>query len=221
MPGQFKILFCFFLVLLSACSPQPSSAQRAQSLSQSSCTAPPALVDNWKKEVRREQGAPERMSDDDLERYVAVLRSDRIKDLKNPFEDLGTMSDAQRTAAKERVLWESPNVMVVVDRFNPPPKVLVVPKTNGVWVPTDADQSLLNELAAVAAAASDAIQAAVYKKCEPASTDIHINGPQEIAVQQLHIHVYLTKAWTAAVSEGELTDQIAGNLRARLGARRR
>jgi diadenosine tetraphosphate (Ap4A) HIT family hydrolase len=218
MPTTLRIIFfAFVAVSLLGCNPTTVEAQNAETAARA-CTTPPAIMDNWKKEVMLELGTSRPSSEYDFRRYVDSVRSTRVANLRNPFEPLGPMNEAQRALVNERVLWENGKVMVLVDRFNPPPKVLVVPKAKGVWLPTDADASLVDELANVAAGASDAIQAVVYQRCEAGSTEIRINGPQETAVQQLHIHVYPTKASNSTLTVEDTTTEVARNLRIRLGS---
>ncbi len=87
--------------------------------------------------------------------------------------------------AKETVLWENANVMVLTDPRSPSPKALVIPKTQ-VSLPNDASAATIKELQAVAAALGDAF-ADVFKSGKGA--DVWINPPHYLMVKQLHVHV--------------------------------
>lgn len=101
---------------------------------------------------------------------------------RDPFTPIAMNDPAAR--AKEKVLWENPRLMVIVDLFAPCPKALVVPKKQ-VMFPVEADANLLKELAQVAAHVSDAFSKALGTP--PAG--IWINPPQHLMVKQLHVHV--------------------------------
>ncbi|MCP4502817.1 MAG: hypothetical protein GY822_22995 [Deltaproteobacteria bacterium] len=60
----------------------------------------------------------------------------RMQNARDPFMPLALGDPAAR--AKDRVLWENPKVMVIVDSFSPTPKALVVPKTPTLFPPTSA-----------------------------------------------------------------------------------
>jgi diadenosine tetraphosphate (Ap4A) HIT family hydrolase len=72
------------------------------------------------------------------------------------------MNDNQREARGERVLWEDERVFVLVDYPKSNPRALVIPKSKAMF-PTDVTSKLLDHLAMVAAATSDAFAAAVGK----------------------------------------------------------
>lgn len=101
---------------------------------------------------------------------------------RDPFTPIAMNDPVAR--AKEKVLWENPRLMVIVDLFAPCPKALVVPKKQ-VMFPVEADQNLLKELAQVAAHVSDAFAKALGTP----PSGIWINPPQHLMVKQLHVHV--------------------------------
>jgi len=101
---------------------------------------------------------------------------------RDPFTPIAQHDPVAR--AKEKVLWENPRLMVIVDLFAPCPKALVVPKKQ-VTFPVEADQALLKELAQVAAHVSDAFSATTGAP----PSGIWINPPQHLMVRQLHVHV--------------------------------
>ena len=113
---------------------------------------------------------------------VVVERRPRIMKKRDPFTPIALHDPAAR--AKERVLWENPRVMVLVDLFAPCPKLLVVPKKQMMF-PIEADAATLAELARVAAHVSDALSDVTG--APPAG--IWINPPQHLMVRQLHVHV--------------------------------
>ncbi len=113
---------------------------------------------------------------------VVVERRPRIQKKRDPFTPIAMHDPAAR--AKERVLWENPRVMVLVDLFAPCPKALVVPKKQMMF-PIEADAATLTELARVAAHVSDALSDVTG--APPAG--IWINPPQHLMVRQLHVHV--------------------------------
>lgn len=113
---------------------------------------------------------------------VVLERRPRVQKKRDPFTPIAMNDPAAR--AKERVLWENPRVMVLVDLFAPCPKALVVPKKQMMF-PVEADAATLTELARVAAHVSDALSDVTG--APPAG--IWINPPQHLMVRQLHVHV--------------------------------
>jgi diadenosine tetraphosphate (Ap4A) HIT family hydrolase len=105
-----------------------------------------------------------------------------VEQRRDPFGPVAAR-DAQ-ARAREVVLWESPQAMVLVDLFSAYPKALVVPKQR-VMFPTEAPAALLDELARVSAHVSDAFVALGAAE----SARIWINPPHDLTVRQLHIHV--------------------------------
>lgn len=101
---------------------------------------------------------------------------------RDPFLPIVAEDPAAR--AKEIMLWESPSLMVLVDRFMPTPQVLVVPK-RPMSFPTQASPAELAEMAKVAKAVSDAFSQ--VSGTPPAET--WINPPQHLSVTRLHVHV--------------------------------
>lgn len=109
----------------------------------------------------------------------------RIATRRDPFTPVAQKDPQAR--AREVVLWENKDAMVLVDLFVPRPKALVVPKTP-VSFPNDAGAPLLDELARIAAHVSDAFMSALPgSKGQPAG--IWVNAPQHLTVKQLHVHV--------------------------------
>jgi diadenosine tetraphosphate (Ap4A) HIT family hydrolase len=117
--------------------------------------------------------------------YADALTAYRpiVAKLKDPFTPIAQRDPQAR--AKETVLWENANVMVLVDKFSGNPHLLVIPKTQ-VSFPADASAALLAELARVSAIVGDAMMAAA-SSAKPA--DIWVNAPQNLHVRQLHVHV--------------------------------
>lgn len=101
---------------------------------------------------------------------------------KDPFTPVAQGDPAAR--AKETMLWEDQDVMVMVDTFCPSPKALVVPKDTYNF-PTDVPGALMDRIADIAAKVSDAFSKA--SGSNPA--DIWINPPQRITISQMHVHV--------------------------------
>lgn len=120
----------------------------------------------------------------------------RIATRRDPFTPVAQKDPQAR--AREVVLWENKDAMVLVDLFVPRPKALVVPKTPASF-PSDAAPRVLDELARIAAHVSDAFMSALPgAKDQPA--DIWVNAPQHLTVKQLHVHVAPhAPAWTDVV----------------------
>ncbi|MCC6811149.1 MAG: hypothetical protein IT381_27210 [Deltaproteobacteria bacterium] len=123
---------------------------------------------------------------------------------KDPFMPVALGDPAAR--AKEKVLWENKNVMVLVDAFSDKPKALVVPK-KPVSFPVDMKKKALDELAKVAAEVSAGFAQATG--CQDA--EIWINPPQYLTVKQLHVHVGPPLAdWDTAKDDQELEKEMNG-----------
>ncbi len=101
---------------------------------------------------------------------------------RDPFTPLAQGDRAARQ--KEVMLFEDADLMVVIDRFSPSPKALVVPKEQGMF-PTDIKKATLAKLSEVSALVSDAF--AQVAGSQPA--EIWINPPQNLSLKQLHVHV--------------------------------
>lgn len=113
-----------------------------------------------------------------------------IAQRRDPFSPVAHKDPQAR--AREVVLWENKDAMVLIDLFVPRPKALVVPKSP-VSFPSDAPQALLDECARIAAHVSDAFMDAMGIG-KPAG--IWINPPQDLTVKQMHVHVAPhTAAW--------------------------
>jgi diadenosine tetraphosphate (Ap4A) HIT family hydrolase len=112
---------------------------------------------------------------------VADLKA-RAPKLRNPFAAIAAGDPKAR--AKETVLWENPQLMVLVDRFAPVPHVLVIPKAPAL-LPTDLPASALDEIGRVGKVASD-----VFTKMTGAKpSELFVNPPQLVTIGQLHLHV--------------------------------
>lgn len=107
----------------------------------------------------------------------------RIAQRRDPFTPIALKDPQAR--AREVVLWENADAMVLVDLFVASPKALVVPKAP-VSFPGDAPARLLDELGRIAAHVSDAFIAACGAK---QAAGIWVNPPQNLTVKQLHVHV--------------------------------
>jgi diadenosine tetraphosphate (Ap4A) HIT family hydrolase len=101
---------------------------------------------------------------------------------RDPFTPVAMGDPAAR--AKEVLLWEDKDAMVLIDLFCPSPKALVVPKDQAMF-PKDLPQAKLDHLAAISAKVSDAFSAVAGS--QPAN--IWINPPQRLSLKQLHVHV--------------------------------
>lgn len=106
----------------------------------------------------------------------------RAPQLRNPFTPLAE-GDAH-ARARETMVFENREVMVLVDRFCPSPKVLVVPKVKAL-TPLDVAPNVMTELTRAATAASDTFQAIAQSR----PSDVWINPPTFVTLGQLHVHV--------------------------------
>lgn len=113
---------------------------------------------------------------------VLVEERPRVQQLRDPFSPVAQRDPAAR--AREAVLWENGDAMVLVDLFAPMPKALVVPK-QPVTLASDAPRPLVDALARLAAHVSDAFMDVAGTP--PAG--IWVNPPQDLTVKQLHVHV--------------------------------
>ncbi len=100
----------------------------------------------------------------------------------DPFMPVALGDPAAR--AKELVLWEDSDVMVLADGFSNVPKALVIPKTP-IMFPVDADPAILQKVARIAAQVSQAFQ----KVTGAGPSESWVNPPQHLSVRQLHMHV--------------------------------
>lgn len=116
-----------------------------------------------------------------VENCVRDMRAP-VSGRKDPFTPIA-LGDPQ-ARSREWVLFEDPDLMVLVDSFSPTPKALVVPKATTMF-PTDLSPAMLEKISRVAAATADAFSAATGA----ASNGIWINPPQYLMVRQLHVHV--------------------------------
>ena len=175
------------------------------------CTSIPSLYENYKKTTLGREG-----TDKELREHLETQR-ERVSKLKDPFTPIARMTEAERAAAGERVLWEDATVMVLVDRFSGTPKPLVVPKKEMMF-PIDASQDFIKRLAMVAAATSDALMWAVGGECDPSSSSkIYVNPPTVIGVRQLHVHVKPADP-LRDINAGEFYTGVSKYLRDRLHA---
>ena len=129
---------------------------------------------------------------------------------RDPF--LPIVAGDRAARAQEVVLWESPSLMVLVDRFTPTPQALVVPKRS-ISFPTQASRDELAEMARVAQAVSSAFS----QLSGAAPAEIWINAPQDLSVTRLHVHV--APQLDRASKSPELWSKLAEILQASLGDR--
>ncbi|MGQ0506291.1 MAG: hypothetical protein ACT4TC_13345 [Myxococcaceae bacterium] len=113
-----------------------------------------------------------------------LIRSEtpRVRGLRDPFMPIA-LNDPQ-ARAKERVLWENKDLMVIVDLFHPSPKALVVPKRPFSF-PTQASGAQLDNLAQVAETASKVFE----DVAGAAPSKVFIHPPTNLQVKQMHVHV--------------------------------
>jgi diadenosine tetraphosphate (Ap4A) HIT family hydrolase len=106
----------------------------------------------------------------------------RVQSRRDPF--LAVIQGDPAALAKERVLFEDPDVLVVVDFFAPSPKALVVPKKTSNF-PGDLTKKELDKLAFV----SQQVSQAFTQLAGSQAADIWINPPQALSLSRLHVHV--------------------------------
>jgi diadenosine tetraphosphate (Ap4A) HIT family hydrolase len=106
----------------------------------------------------------------------------RVHGRRDPF--VGVIAGDPQARAKERVLFEDPDVLVVVDTFAPSPKALVVPKKTASF-PTDLTKKELDKLALISQQVSEAFTEVSGSQ----AADIWINPPQALSIKPLHVHV--------------------------------
>ncbi len=135
----------------------------------------PHLLEDWKAASRALGG------DADLLAKVEGQR-ERVARMKDPFLPIANNDPVAR--AKETVLFEDEDNMVIVDAFSFGPKALVVPKTEMLF-PIDATADQLQRIGTIAAATSDAF----VDVGATGLSKIWINPPSALTVRQLHVHV--------------------------------
>lgn len=192
-------------------------------VAQTPCTPVPDLLNSWRQNVIRDElrlsGAGP--ADAALLRHLRDAKA-HTATLPNPFIKIAQMSVAERKVKGEIVLWEDDALMVLADQpLTNTPHALVIPKKAGIWMPIDADDKLLSRLAMAAARTSDSFIRAAGLPCGPRTrSDVFINTPNAIGIQQLHVHV--VPAWsvdtaaareelysiTAAVLDRQLSDEV-------------
>lgn len=145
-------------------------------------TPVPDLMGAWLDEVLGSSTQEDRAARQTKASQVVERERPGMERMRDPFMPVARGEPAAR--AKEKVLWEDAQVMVLVDTFWSSPKVLVIPKTPCIF-PTDASPALMDDMARVCAAVSDAFMEVAGAK--PAR--IWINPPAGITVKQLHVHV--------------------------------
>jgi diadenosine tetraphosphate (Ap4A) HIT family hydrolase len=135
----------------------------------------------------------------------------RIATRRDPFTPVAQKDPQAR--AREVVLWENADAMVLIDLFVGRPKALVVPKAT-VSFPGDAPAGMLDELARIAAHVSDAFMGELPPKTGAAKpAGIWVNPPQHLTVKQLHVHVApQAAAWTELLGLTGLGRARAGEL---------
>jgi len=135
----------------------------------------PALLDEWVRAAAPQQDLA-------AAKEKAEAQRDRVLRLKDPFMPIAHNDATAR--AKETVLWEDADTMVIVDAFAYGPKALVIPKAETLF-PTDLDDGGMQRLAEISAKVSDAFVALGAKG--PAR--MWVNPPSALTVRQLHVHV--------------------------------
>jgi diadenosine tetraphosphate (Ap4A) HIT family hydrolase len=136
----------------------------------------------------------------------------------DPFDAAISADSATRAAMNERVLWEDDSVVVIVAQPPIPRDALVVPRREMMF-PTDASESLLKQMALVAAATSDAFVATAGKRCDTALvSNIFVNAPASIGVKHLHVHVQPPAA-IEIKNEGDFYSRMSLELKAALSRR--
>lgn len=135
----------------------------------------PAIWDDWKRAAL--SGANE----DELAAKIEAQR-DRVSRMKDPFTPIANNDAAAR--AKETVLWEDDDTMVIVDAFSFGPKALVVPKAVMLF-PIDGSVEYIARLAEIA----NAVSGAFVDLGATGGSKTWINPPFALTVRQLHVHV--------------------------------
>lgn len=145
----------------------------------------------------------EDVTDREFAEYVQKLRETRVANLNPRFLEIARMTPEQRKVFGERVLWENKKIMVLVDTYSKAPKVLVVAKVKGVWLIKDAEEQLRQDMASIAAAASDAMMEEDERSCMPENiAEIEIHKLHRLGMQQLHIHG--DPKWTLNPGESDI-----------------
>jgi diadenosine tetraphosphate (Ap4A) HIT family hydrolase len=210
-----RVAFTFWILgMLCGYGTDPSWAGGADTIAQ--CTPKPALVEDWKGLVKKEM-VNTSASEEEIATYVSSIRGSRVQSLSQRFEEIAGWDDPTwAKQKKERFLWKNARIMVLVDANQPPPYTLVVARTKGVWLLTDADPSLVDELATVAAAAADSAMAALNLPCNPQFAKIHIHPPKGLGMRQLHIHVEPQVGTARTLTTQQLADRMTDDLKVRL-----
>ena len=138
-------------------------------------TAVPSLLDDWVRATAPQQ-------DQAAARERAETQRERVSRLKDPFMPVAMNDNSAR--AKETVLWEDDDTMVIVDAFAYGPKALVIPKQETLF-PTDLNAEGMQRLGVISARVSDAFIALGAK----GPSRMWINPPSALTVRQLHVHV--------------------------------
>jgi diadenosine tetraphosphate (Ap4A) HIT family hydrolase len=145
------------------------------------CTPTPALYAKWKAATQWPQA-----TDSAVGQLVEQHRDSVTFD---PFDAPIAAGGAIGMRGTERILWEDDSVIVIVAKPATPRDALVIPKREMMF-PTDAGPALLQRLALVAAATSDAfIQAAGMQCHDTLVATISIGRPGGLMVRHLHVHV--------------------------------
>src|SRR5881392_2861098 len=164
------------LMMLVAAAP-PSHSSRAPRVPP--CTPIPAIYDEWKAKTPWPQ-----VPDSTLRRNLGPYRGQVTFD---PFDAVIRGDSATRARLNERVLWADDSVIVIVAKPAMPRDALVVPKREMMF-PVDAGQAMLERLARVAAATSDAFISTTGKQCDASlASRIWVNPPGAIGVRHLHV----------------------------------
>ena len=154
-------------------------------------------------------GSPDSQRRQLLQRVESHFRP-QLSRLRNPFLPLAMGNPTAR--ARETVVYENSDVMVVLPKFDPnTQKVLVVPK-QAMLFPTEASGALMKKLNETAAAVSDAFSAVAGS----GQSRFFIATPDGMELSHMHIHVVPTLGPTAPTGQA-LWAQMGRELKQRLG----
>jgi uncharacterized protein YjbK len=136
----------------------------------------PTVYKDWVKALT----GSEDTSDDDVRAKVEPNRA-RLERLRDPFTPLARGDEAAR--AKEKVLWEDGQFLVISDTFAGGAKALVIP-ARPCLVPVDLDEGERARIEEITGAVVEAFRVVTGK-----DSRAWVNLPNGISVRQLHVHV--------------------------------
>lgn len=190
--------------LRSGPSPHVRAAAR---VGKQQCTQLPTLYADWKEATLGTAASGE-----EIRAHVEGER-ESVAQLPDPFGPLLKMDEEELARKGERILWRDAQVAVFVDRFSPSPKLLVVP-TKFVMFLTDASEQVVERLARVAAASSDALLRASDRACDTDDPSrIYVNPPRRLGVKRLHVHVQPTEPIRHDGDANAFYARVAGQLK--------